>query len=238
MHHPLLRRVLSGVAILAVLVAAAPALAQAVEGIPTTVTAVSRAPLAITSCKIGRNIGPYGDAVNAVVVNRTSHGVLAVGVQIRYYDQDGTLIGQASPVRNLNEPLAGGDNAVLQFSSGANLSEPVMAIVRATCRLQSAVFTGRKRWTYGQNWTGKLPPLPTAQNGAGEREVGRNTSATTMRPRVRIAVTNAWFDVVRGVPFIHDTVTIVGGDADTRSAPRISCSPWHSAAARASRTSA
>lgn len=210
MQHPPLRRVLSVATIFTIIVVAAPAPAQVVDGIPTSVVATPNAPLAITSCKVGRNVGPYGDPLNAVVTNRTSHAVLSVGVQIRYYDQDGTLVGQGAPTRTLEAPLAGGDDAALQFSSGADLSEPAAAIVRATCRLQSATFTGNKKWTYGRTWTEKLLPLKTAQREAGEGEGARSTGAVRTRPHVQVTVTRTWTDTLDGVLYVHDALAIAG----------------------------
>jgi hypothetical protein len=217
-QHPPLRRVLSVATVLTALVVATPASAQVVDGIPTSVVATPNAPLAITSCKVGRNIGPYGDPLNAVVVNRTTHAALSVGVQVRYYDQDGTLVGQGAPTRTLDAPLAGGDDVVLQFSSGADLSEPRTAIVRATCRLQSVVFTGRKKWAYGAAWTEKLVPLATEQASYGGGK-GAAPRQVAVAPHVQVAVTKIWTDTLDGVLYVHDALAIVGSESTVTLRP-------------------
>lgn len=211
------RRAFVAAAVLLALASPMSALAQS-DGIPIAVVPVPNAPVAITSCR--KNAWLY-----TVVNNRTTHGLLSIAVDIRYFDQDNTLVGEAKPSNAISPPVDGGENTIVQLDPSAGFSEPASAIVRATCRIQSATFTSNKKWTYGQRWTDKLlPPRHASANDVGQEPQSglapsRSAPAPTQRPRVHIAITSAWTDNVNGVLYVHDALAITGGDTPATLQP-------------------
>lgn len=220
-----LSRTLYAAAVAAMIITTGKAYAQNATGIPTSIVAVPNAPLTITNCK-----SPEWYSNFAAITNRTSHALLSVSVQIRYFDQDGTVIGQKTSSVNPNEPLATGDDAVYEWSGGTNLSEPTTAIAKITCRLQEAAFTGQKRWKLGQKWTEKLLPLKKQelQDEQGGTNVANTLTSSpaalspTVRaraPKVTIAVVNAWNDTVGANLLVHVALDVQGGASDATITP-------------------
>ncbi len=217
MQHPPLRRVVSGVAVLAALVAAA-APVRADEQILNGNLVGAGAPFAVTKCVVAHSES-FWHGGTVTVVNRTRHQLLAAGVALRMYDAENTLIGQTSVSLPVTTPVASDDVAAYEVGFGVSMTEPISAVARVDCRPANATFTGNKKWTYGQTWPEKLLPLPTARHDAGEGEGTRNTGAVRTKPHVQVAVTRSWTDTLDGVLYVHDALAIVGSEGTVTLRP-------------------
>jgi hypothetical protein len=112
-------------------------------------------------------------------------------VQIRFYDSDRAAIGQVTREMALEEPLARGDTSLLQLNAFTSLSEPSSAIAKATRRIQSAAFTGLKKWTYGQRWSEPLLPTPGQQSAADPGAGAGTGPLSAATPKLAVDVVNA-----------------------------------------------
>ena len=143
--------------------------AAGLADIPVGIVAVPNAPVTLTKCKVNdMNVG-IGNAAYINLTNRTTHALLGVSVQIRYFDTDGTQIGQAVGTHRFDSsdgPVASGDSSIITINPGASLSEDKSAIAKITCRVQEALFSSLKHWTYGQAWPEKLLPLAPPQQSS------------------------------------------------------------------------
>lgn len=189
-------------------------------GYPTAIMPTIGAPLTIATCRdTVYNNGINGGSFYVNVANRTTHALLSVAIEFRYYDQDGTVIGERTLQTRLGTPLASADSGLYRFDNSMNLSEPVSAIVRASCRLQSAAFTGEKQWTYPQKWAEQLLPI-AANDGTNIGSSGDDHAAPlSAHPSLKMTVSKAWNDSVNGALFVHDAVVIEGSDADATLTP-------------------
>ena len=192
---------------------------------PVAILGNANAPVAITRCKF-QYLGTYGQSfVN--VVNRTTHGLLSVAVDARFYDADGVQIGQSiarHAFDDQNGPVASGDTASLAMGFGTNLSEPDSAITRATCRVTEASFTGQKHWTNAQTWPEKIMPLappPRSYDPQGATGNIPPPFAAAMQqqqnvrsPKFGITVANAWNDALNGNTFVHVALSVQGASTD------------------------
>lgn len=188
----------------------------------TSVIPVANAPLQITRCRyFSKPFAPWALMTN--ISNRTSHSVTSFSVQIRLYDTDGVEIGQTTVSQDLNDLLTPGDTATYNIGyANIDSSEPQQAYARVTCRLQSATFTGRKSWTYGQRWHEPLRRIET-QGTSGDDSSSdsvplqasrSHTVSASAGQRVTFSVVNAWNDTAGGELLVHDTLDIQGANSE------------------------
>jgi hypothetical protein len=53
-------------------------------------------------------------------------------------------------------------------------------------------------------------------SGGGQQAAPNNAAPAAATPKITIAVTNSWTDTVNGTLFIHDAISITGGNADVQ----------------------
>lgn len=143
------------------LITGAIALADDTTPYPVQVVPVPSAPIAMPSCKSVFDV--LGPIMTFTIANRTRHQLLKFTVRVKEYDSDNTPIGGGDIERSLDQPLAAGDtNVYTALRAPMPGAEGLKAISRITCRVESAEFTGRRAWAYGQKWPEPLEPLGAA----------------------------------------------------------------------------
>lgn len=194
-----------------------PAFADAQEGFPAKIVTVSGAPVLLTNCTATKYSSGLGFATN--VENVADVFLTTYSIRFTIYDHGGTVIGQDDLPVTFTSDLAPGDTALHTYPS-PNLSAPLSSAASATCRLQTAKFEGGKSWTYGRTWSGKLSQPPATQSLNDTPSSGLYAAQTPPRtPSLKIAVVNAWNDVAEGVTFVHDSISVEGGDNDVTLTP-------------------
>lgn len=183
-----------------------PALARADDNFATRLANAPNAPVALTNCAFddGENL-----AVSAT--NRTTYDLQAFRVGIRYYDASGKMIGQASQAWQLSsDPVVSGDQTAQHeqvLYALQNIDPSRIAYV--ICRVESAVFAGRKAWRYGHPWKGKLLPLQSFMiDNDAKNSLTSNFGAATRRKDATIRILAAWNDTSAGMTYVHDRIAI------------------------------
>lgn len=196
------------------------AIAQSETGTTVGIVAVPNAPVAITACKI-QNTDNHRDEFNGNVVfmNRTKHALADVRIAIVAYDGENVRMDQQGLRAVLSEPLASGDSTSSRVYVHFHVAGREALVSRVACRVQGAVFSGNRQWTFGQTWAEKLLPLHpeamTSVQGEGRAVVASAQPVS----RANIAVTNALNDVLNGVTVVHVALSLSAGDSSTLVRP-------------------
>lgn len=175
------------------------------------------APVALTHCSAG--IGPVGIIASYNAINRSSVFLTSYVVRWFLYDHSGTGMGQADLSYSFRSDLAPNDTTT--FSDGIYTNtEPLSALARVTCRMESAKFEGGMLWTYGRPWHGRLAPAPRSESSVNsDRPRAAATTSSNMQAtnfaNVGLSVTKAWNDIVQGNTFVHVAIDIHASSADT-----------------------
>lgn len=154
--------------------------------------------------------------------NRSSHSLIDGSVEYRFFDRDNTQIGRTAYTYTPSETLSPQDTGT--FNNNyiyVNLSEPVSAVSRVTCKLTGAHFTGRLTWKSGSAWQGgPLSPVPKTEAARDDAAISANQTAAGpssgagagRRSSLKFEVEKAWNDVVRDGMWVHDALIIHGGE--------------------------
>ena len=204
----------------AAIIAASSANAWAETPMPTRSITVPNAPFVLTQCESALGM-LYLASDNAT--NRTDTFLSSYTVRWSIYDHAGNLIGQSDIENTFDSDLAPGDDT--HSKRGAlSWTGPSSAIGSATCRLQAAKFEGNKTWVYGRQWRGKLSPAPQQSyqdSGATVSGLGSTARVPSSHPQVKLAVSNAWNDMLQGALFVHTALDIQGGSTDATLTPNM-----------------
>ena len=188
---------------------------------PTRIVAVPNAPVTLTHCESA--MGFYLRAIDNAT-NRTDAFLSSYTVRWTVYDHTGTVVGQSDLVNTFDTDLAPGDETHSK-GDAVNWSGPSSAVASVTCRLQAAKFEGGKTWTYGRTWPGKLAPIQQMQSyqdgGSTVSGLGSTANVPASHPQVKLAVSNAWNDMVQGALFVHAALDIQGGSTDANLTPNM-----------------
>lgn len=201
--------------------------ARADDIVRTRIVPVNNAPLQITNCK-----SPFWNEQFVTIANRTNHSLTSVDVQFRWYDTDGSQIGQEVKGVNVSPILTPGDSNTYEFFGGTDLSEPTQAIGFVTCRIQHATFTSRRSWQYGTAWHEKLRRIesepavdgdddnsPMANDQPSEKPA-RSSKPSSHASHLQFTVSNAWNDNLNGALLIHTALVIQGGKHGVTVSPQ------------------
>lgn len=212
-----------------------PAFAESAPGkiFPTHIVAVPGSPVVITKCTVralvDQMVGTGDPAVTNDVYNRSSMHLVSYDILFTMYDHDGNVMGNPSfsfPPKNSIPPHdydEGESSKLAGAFSGIQLTEPISALSRVSCKIVGAKFEGNKIWTYGHAWRSKLGVIPVARafsndqstnNLNGDRSKNQLSSSSRSIAAPQISVANAWTDTLNGSNYVHDSVTINSGDTE------------------------
>ncbi|TAM90892.1 hypothetical protein EPN42_05175 [bacterium] len=196
---------------------ATPALA---EQYATRIVNQPNAPLDLQRCLAYDS--PYDAATSLNVLNRSRHELIRFDIAFQFFDVDGTLIGEGRASFSPDDLVAPGDLRLFTGAFSVAKSEPLRATGLVTCKIVSAVFTGKQVWRYGQRWKEPLLPISAPETGSSGMSAssgavaGAGQAARPSNPvsDLKVSVLNTWSDANGNSQpglYVHDRLQITAG---------------------------
>ena len=112
-----------------IMIAGAPLAADA-DDIATSIVAQAAAPAAITRCSV-TNVSTYSFGSSFNVYDRSSHNLIDVAIEYRFFDRDNVQIGSNTYVYTPGETISAQDTGTFNNNfHSVSLAEPASAVSR------------------------------------------------------------------------------------------------------------